>query len=514
MISYQTELTIDFGEVGYWNSKQTFRVRFDTNSLVELIDSAENAHRVYELMLIDRPGDVWDYVWVVIEAVPERVAARVKNAHENIKPHYGSDHPWPEGQIPFTVFDGLFYWGWDDTEPEDEAWLNHRNSPILHAFAQQLLAMVRAAQCHLDWNDHLLRHEVARIRSSKHPYSYLEQHSAIKEGQKNHPNNSNHTPAFYKQLDKLLDDPELTSIAYRADGDYRVLRMMATEQRRRANKTGHSVGNAMYLSALTNHKISNEAWDSEIWLFEEGLAHGDLFIEGGGLGSNNLKSLVENNHRLPGRYILSTKDEGNLEGFDIESGDGWVLYSKNFPDGRRRGLERIRSRRNTTLGPVLHFGGQGTTLFDYDKTVIVVGEDVPDTVRTALAMTMVEWQQHGGDPVLILLGETRPFEIVGCRDLLRPAAQSEQIESISHADWLRTVLRQARPWIDVIIVLDAPEWATQVLADACASTELWSPWVVTNSCIDHLKSNLVLEGDIAAIILDAHQRARMMRPQL
>jgi hypothetical protein len=131
----------------------------------------------------------------------------------------------------------------------------------------------------------------------------------------------------YKQLDRLLGDPELASIAYRADGDYRVLRMMATEQRRRANKTGHSVGNAMYLSALTNHKISNEAWDSEIWLFEEGLAHGDLFIEGGDLGGNNLKSLVEGNHRLPSRYILSAKDEGNLEGFDIELGDGWVLYS-------------------------------------------------------------------------------------------------------------------------------------------------------------------------------------------
>ncbi len=298
MISYQTELTIDFGEVGYWNSKQPFRIRLDTRSLVELIDYAKNAHRVYELMLIDRPGDVWDYVWVDIEAAPERVVALVKQAYEDAKPYYGSEHPWPEGKVPFTVFDGLFYWCWDDTAPEDEAWLNHRNSPILHTFAQQLLAMVHAAQCHLDWNDYLLRHELARIRSREHPYGYLERGSAIKKGQETEPHSSNHTPAFYKQLDRLLGDPELASIAYRADGDYRVLRMMATEQRRRANKTGHSVGNAMYLSALTNHKISNEAWDSEIWLFEEGLAHGDLFIEGGDLGGNNLKSLVDRQSSL------------------------------------------------------------------------------------------------------------------------------------------------------------------------------------------------------------------------
>lgn len=228
MISYQAELAINFGEIGYWKSKQPFRVRLDTSALAELIDCAENAYRVYELMLIDRPGDVWDYVWVVIETVSERMAARVKHAYEDAKPHYGGDHPWPESRIPFTVFDGLFYWGWDDTEPEDEAWLSHRNSPTMHAFAQQLLAMVRSTQCHLDWNDHLIRHEVARIRSSDHPHGYLERRSAIKKGQENQPNSSDLTPAFYKQLDELLGDPELTSIAYRPDGDYRVLRMMAT----------------------------------------------------------------------------------------------------------------------------------------------------------------------------------------------------------------------------------------------------------------------------------------------
>jgi hypothetical protein len=95
----------------------------------------------------------------------------------------------------------------------------------------------------------------------------------------------------------------------------------------------------MYFSALVNRKISNKAWDSEIWFFEEGLAHGDLFIEGGGLGAENLQSLVEKHYCSPGRYILSTQDEGDIKGFDAESGDGWVLYRKRFPIGRRRGFE-------------------------------------------------------------------------------------------------------------------------------------------------------------------------------
>ena len=71
------------------------------------------------------------------------------------------------------------------------------------------------------------------------------------------------------------------------------------------------------LSALTNQRISNEDWGSEIWFFEEGLGHGDLFIEGGGdLGGAPIKSLVQRHGRVPGRYILSAADEGDVSGFD------------------------------------------------------------------------------------------------------------------------------------------------------------------------------------------------------
>ncbi|WP_031436820.1 hypothetical protein [Methylobacter tundripaludum] len=516
MIFNPTEHTIDLGEVGFWHSKQPFRVHLEASSLVELIGHAESIFRVYELMLIERPGDVWDYVGVIIKAVPSAVADRVKYVREKALPPYGDNHPWPEGRIPFTVFDKLFFWSFYDTAPEDEAWLSYRDTPPMRAFAQQLLTMVSAAQCRLDRNDGLFRYVVTRFRSGEHPYGYLERRIAIEKGREYSPNCPTHTTAFYKKLDELLCDPDLASVAYRADGDYHVLRMMAAEQRRRADRTGHSAGHAMHLSALVNHKISNEAWDSEIRFFEEGLAHGDLFIEGGGLGGENLKSLVEKHHCLPGRYILSTKDEGCIKGFDIESGDGWVLYRKRFLDGGRRGLERIESRRHSSLGPVLNFGGQGTTVFDYDKTVMVVGEEVASPVRAALAIVMVEWQQHGGDPVLIVLGgDIRPFEMVGCLYLLQPAVCQEQNESNTSAGWLRAVLQQMSPWIDIIIALDAPLWAAQVLADRVSSSnEPWSPWVVTSSCVEQLQADLVIEGNLAKSLVEAHLRAQMMRPQI
>lgn len=49
MTVYQNELVIDFGDVGFRNSKHPFRVRLDSSLLVQLIEAAENAQRVYEL---------------------------------------------------------------------------------------------------------------------------------------------------------------------------------------------------------------------------------------------------------------------------------------------------------------------------------------------------------------------------------------------------------------------------------------------------------------------------------
>jgi hypothetical protein len=97
----------------------------------------------------------------------------------------------------------------------------------------------------------------------------------------------------------------------------------------------------LHLSALSNHKISNDDWGSEIWFFDEGLGHGDLFIEGGGLGSTSIKELVQRHARVPGRYILSAvADEGDIDGFVRETGDGFVLYRKQTPDTQRVALQR------------------------------------------------------------------------------------------------------------------------------------------------------------------------------
>lgn len=71
MIMYEMTLSIDFGEVGNRHARSLFRVRLDAAPLAELIRAADGAHRIYELLLIDRPGDVWDYVWVLLDEMPK-----------------------------------------------------------------------------------------------------------------------------------------------------------------------------------------------------------------------------------------------------------------------------------------------------------------------------------------------------------------------------------------------------------------------------------------------------------
>ncbi len=513
MTTYESVLAIDFGEVGYRSRKSPFRVRLETGPLAELIRAKENAHRVYELLLIDRPGDVWDYVWVVLDEVPSCVADKVARARQDARPkRENRPHPWPDDRIPFKVFDSLFYRAWDDTEPEDEAWLNHRDSALMQSFARQALSIARAAQSSVDWNDHLLCHVTARIRSGEHPYCYLDRAVAREKSRDFPPKKEQHTPAFYKKLSELLSNEDLASVAYRAEGDYRVLRMMATEQRRRANLTGHTPGHAMHLSALVDYCISNKAWESEIWFFDEGLAHGDLFIEGGGLGGGNLKALVESYHKAPGMFIISSRDEGSIAGFAKDSGDGWVLYSKQSPDSRRVALQRIEHRRRGKLGAVLSFADCGATIFDYDKTVVLVGDDVSAAARGVLASVVAEWQRVGGDPLLVVFGDTEPFDLAGCKSVVSVPVNASDEKSLAH--WLFAALQQKRSWIDVVMALRAPDWAKQVLAARSQhSNGPWPAWVVATESESPLKVDQLLDGDLAQGLIEAHRRAQSTRPQ-
>jgi hypothetical protein len=505
----QTTMDVDLDVRGSRDEKLPFHVRLRTVDLSCLIrDAVEDAYRIHELFMIERPGDILDYVWVVPEELTERVEERVLELHGKKRSVICKDGAYsrPEHWIPFKDFDRLFYYVGDDTYPEDGAWRDFCDSRRMLAFAREMLAVARNAQNHLGWNDALLRHISSTIRAGEHAYCYLDRPTALKKSREFPPTEEHFTPAFYAKLNSLLGDANLVSVACRT-GDYRVLRMMATEQRRRANRTGHGAENALFLAAINCNTISNEAWDSKIWLFDEGLAHGDLLIDNGGA----VKKLVEEYQRVPGRWILSPQDEGSIAGFTSEAGEGWVLYTRQTPDTRREALQKIDFRRSRRMGgSVLSFAEKGATLFGSEKTVIFVGAEVSTAARSLLARMIAEWQQEGGDPLLVVMGQTMPFDAAGCQGILAVDAAVVALDDENAlADWLVENLRQSRPWIDAVISLRAPAWAARVLA-ACVQDRrgLWSAWVVASEGESSLKADFVLAGALEQVLLAARRRAK------
>lgn len=510
MSIYELELAIDFGDVGFGDGKRPFRLRLETGPLAGLIRATEDAHRVYELLLIDRPGDVWDYVWVMLDEVPPRVTDLVVRARRAAQQTRDS-LPWPDDRVPFKEFDRLFQWGWDDTEPEDAAWLHHRNSGVMRSFAQQALSFVRAAQSRLEWSDPLLRHIVSRARSDKHSYCYFDRDVARKASRELGPNENQHTPGFYEKLSEVLCYADLASVAYfpkdNSIGDYRILRMMATEQRRRANLTGHDAVTAMHLSALLDVGISNEAWDSEILFYGEGSPRGDLII----MGRGNYKAPAEFHDELPFSFVFASRDEGSIIDPTWEAGDGWVLYRKQNPDSRRIGLQRINYRHRDKSCPVLSFAESGATLFDHEKAVVLVGVEVSTGARVVLASVIAEWQRRGGDPMLVVLGDATPFDLAGCKHVLSVPCDAADEDSL--ARWLALELQRSRPWIDVVIALFAPEWATQTLAGRWQHfDDPWATWVVATKGVPHLTVDHWLEGDLEQVLREAQKWARARWP--
>ncbi len=507
MTRFELQLTIDFGGVGYRDPKEPFIVRLDAAPLVELLEDSAKAHRVYELMLIDRPGDIWLYVNAVPVALPKRVVDRIEYRREQSAEDGSADVA--SRPFRFTAFDTLFtppHW---DSDPEDDAWGEVAKSTVVHDFARQLLAMVRDSVVRISWNDPLIAHIVASVRKGQHPFHMMDRNKFRHEiaGHGVYP--PEHSPGFYKKLDDLLRHPEIASVAYRAEGDYSVLRAMATEQRRRAEATGHAVGHALHLSALTDLKLLNEEWDSTIWFFSEGLAHGDLRIEGRNQMGTSVSDLIVKHRYVPGRFLLSYRDEGDIPGFSREIGEGFVLYTREQPLSRRRAMEAIHFRRRPSGTRVFSFAPDAT-VYSYDKTLILIGESVEPRAREMLAQRIAPWQADGGDVVLLVEGDTRPFDVHGCK---RVTGVSD-VDPAARREFLWQVLDGEQRSCDVVISLLAPEWIVEhihirYLTDSGA----WPSrtWVVGTPATPDVPMNFELSGDIADALETAIRRSQVPR---
>jgi hypothetical protein len=306
-----------------------FRVELLDHALRFLVADAWNAYRIYELFSIRRPGDVWKYLWARLIDVPERVWTRSRQARLEAQSH--STPSWPENTLPLAQFDQFFFWCWDDTEPEDECWLRAREGATFKAYATRLFTQVRETQATLrDSDDPLIQQELRALQAVDHPYDYeantpfILTHSGYVS-----PTIHKRSPGYYAQLRELLARPDLRAVAYRGDEDFQTIRLLCTEQRRRAEALGKRPVEGLALCLLSDGVPAVTAWQAFVVYYSEGLGYGDLFIDQTD-HSVSLKDLVEK-HGRRWHWLLSYQDEGEIRGYQRTIGDGWICYEDQDP---------------------------------------------------------------------------------------------------------------------------------------------------------------------------------------
>lgn len=502
----QVSLDLDFGLVGYHDAKEPFHVRLNAEALFRLIAGARNAWRVYALALIQRPGDLWPYVHVTPVAVPTELAARIRGARAAVHVPLGVRHPWPAGQIPWTAFDRLFQpAGTYDPEPLDDAWRRHR----LGSYLPDLFGLVQAALVELRSGDPLAARELRLISEHKHPLDGYSRAEALRRQHDRFyaPRPDNHGDGFYRELARLLGDPALVSVACRGPGDWRLLRLLCTEQCRRADSTGHRPLHALFISMLREFHPSPAGWGAEVLWFSEGLAHGDLLIEDRPSGAS-VKELIER-YGLRSQVVLADEGADEIEGYARFEGDDWVRYERIEATQRRLRIEFISARWPGDQQPVIAFADSGASLYPHEHALVVIGSGVEDSALAVLGDLLADWRQRGRAPLVIVeagapAGVAALGAVVELSDMAALAAASEALTAI---------LRDRLPWIDIALLLSPdPAMVSALAASLASQRQPWLPWVAATPEVQGIPIDLVIDADVTTALRQASDYARNARP--
>lgn len=501
-------VTLDFGLVGYHDNKEPFRVRLDSDALDALIADARNAWRVYELRLIQRPGDIWDYVHVTPEAVPAALGTRIAEARAAAKIRFVAEHPWPDGKIPFAAFDDLFQPVWAyDPEPLDEAWRGR----WLGSYVRELFETAQAALADLDGGDPLVARELRLARERNHQLDELSRADALKRQRDRFhaPKAGVHGDGFYRELERLLGDPDLVSIACRGEGDWRLLRLLCTEQRRRVDATGYRPLHALFISILGDVHPAVAGWGGEVMWFSEGLAHGDLLIEDRPNGAP-VKELIEH-YRLRPQTVLADANDAQIDGYRRSAGDGWVRYDRIEATPRRPRTEFMAARWPGDKRPVIAFADSGASVFPHEHALVVVGADVEDTALGVLGELLADWRQRGNVPLVVCDGGSAR---AGVAALGKVVDLSDAVDSSGPPGARVTaMLRDRMPWIDVALLLAPDTGLASAVAEHLASQRRpWQPWIAATIGLTGIPVDHMIEGSLTDALKQAVEFARNAQP--
>jgi hypothetical protein len=300
--------------------KYPFRLKLHFDAVAQLMNDALHGLRIYELMKIQRPGDVWHYVWVeVLEAPP-----RVERFDELRRSFFGA----PNSFVPFLTFDRLFRYAYDDTEPEDECWILARGQKYFPELADELFASVRQVQAAIQADPDLLTaHVLDAMAACRHPKDYLAAPPVYctKPGyvSRYFPK---HPPGYYSKLEDLLSLREVNSVGFGRDDDYIAIRIACTEQRRRVAISGRSPEETFFITMSSDGLDYADEWEAEGRYYSEGIGRAYLFL----VSPDTFRScLGMPRRRFP--LFLVDADAGEIEDYGKTQGDGWFLYTRKSP---------------------------------------------------------------------------------------------------------------------------------------------------------------------------------------
>jgi hypothetical protein len=301
----------------FWRNDPSlpFRVKLHDLALRHLMADAAEAYRVYELMCIQRPGDVWKYVWVELLDVPKSV----HSSRDWRKQNNNDAYKWPENWLPLAEFDRCFYWAYDDTTPESNCWLPAREGQTFKDWADELFAKVKTAQAAVrESADVLVKTELARMDLKRHAFDY-DAKTPLELTRQDYRSRVTPCfgPGFYEKLRELLGRSEVTCVSFLVE-DYQAVRQAFMQQRLRSSPDPLTRANRWPICILADKVYGTKAWNGEIQIQSEGIGFGFLLV------STHASDHLLNCGRF--RWLLCAKDAGNLAGYRHTAGDDWHLY--------------------------------------------------------------------------------------------------------------------------------------------------------------------------------------------
>lgn len=339
-----TPIELDAG--GYWgwdrDGELPFVVEMDAIALLTLMESALRGISVYELMTINRPGDLLNYLRIRLV----RVQADISNIFGKATLERWSSGDCGEEYLPFIIFDDALQLEGDDTSPEARCWRAFRATSLwtetmlaLSVFVADIQRQVR------EMDDYLVQGEIARLDAHRHRRDYfhaIERHCIVNRALDESQNTG---VSLLPVLDELIIRANVESVSCPLT-NLEIWRRLVEEQVRRSESAGISPQVAFTLSGPDGGiSAPYEDWGGDVHIPYEGACGADLFIkptwrrvflEADARGGS-LSDIVFSGGSIPEfgyvcHYLLTQEDLGPLRcASRREVGEGWVLYESNGP---------------------------------------------------------------------------------------------------------------------------------------------------------------------------------------